>query len=118
MRRSLTLGLDQFGSAALAGTAERLHLSPEELWARAAHYYLEDICGGRLAHRFPRFRREQEADRTFSLALDLDEGDWRRLERESERQGVSVQELLEHAALYLLAELDSGRASSRLLLGD
>jgi hypothetical protein len=34
---------------------------------------------------------------------------------EAERQGVPLEELLQHAAMYYLADLDSGRLAARVL---
>ncbi len=40
---------------------------------------------------------------------------WREFEEEAERQGVSVEQLAEHAAFYFAAELDAGRVTQRIL---
>ncbi|MBX5468882.1 MAG: hypothetical protein IRZ21_03185 [Thermoleophilaceae bacterium] len=47
--------------------------------------------------------------------MELDEFGWSRLRAEAERQGTTVEELLVHAALYFLADLDRGRFASRAL---
>jgi len=39
---------------------------------------------------------------------------WSRLEDEASRQGVSVEELVAHAVLYFLADLDSNRIARRV----
>jgi hypothetical protein len=49
------------------------------------------------------------------LGLDLDAFGWEALEEEARRQGVTVERLVEHAALYYLADLDSGRVAKRVL---
>jgi hypothetical protein len=40
---------------------------------------------------------------------------WQDLEEEAARKVVSLERLLEHAAMYLLGDLDSGRASESTL---
>jgi hypothetical protein len=113
MRRSLTLALDDFGQATLQVEAARLSLSTAELVGQATLYYLEDRPSGRPALRVPRFSRDP-AEKTIDLELELDHHTWEELELESMRQGVTVERLVEHAALYLMADLDSGRVATRI----
>ena len=118
MRRSVTLMLDEFGRSALESQAGRYSLAPHEFVQHAARHYVADVDAGRTAHRIPRYR-EREAGRTaVSLALELDDGFWEDLEMEAARQGVSVERLLGHATLYLIADLDSGRVAERMLEED
>jgi hypothetical protein len=118
MRRSMTLALGDFGRQAIEEQASRYGLAPEEFVSRAAQYYLADRGLKRPARRTPRFRREAGAPEELELELDLDAGAWTALRQESKRQGVSLERVLEHAALYLLADLDSGRVAARILEGD
>lgn len=113
MRRSLTLALDDFGQATLQVEAGRLALSTAELVGQATEYYLEDRPSRRPALRVPRFSRDP-AEKTIELELDLDHHTWDEVESESKRQGVTVERLVEHAALYLMADLDSGRVATRI----
>jgi hypothetical protein len=48
------------------------------------------------------------------LALHLDEFGWEALDEQSAAFGVSVEELLAFAAMYYLADLDSGRVARRI----
>lgn len=114
MRRSMTLGLGGFGRATLEEQAQRYALTTEELVSRAAEYYLADRGEQRAAWRVPRFRREAGAPGDVELELDLDPEVWEELRQESERQGVPVERVVEHAALYLVADLESGRVAPRL----
>jgi hypothetical protein len=120
MRRSMTLELDEFGRSTLEAEARKHALSPEQLVGHAARYYLADRESGRPAHRVPRFPRQRPPDETrLPVELDLESGTWRELDAESKRQGVPVERLLEHAALYLIADLDSGRVAGKLVqIGD
>ena len=46
--------------------------------------------------------------------VDLDEDTLEALEEEAQRHGMATHRLAEHALLYFLADLDSGRAAARL----
>jgi hypothetical protein len=119
MRRSMTLALGGFGRQAIEEQASRYGLPPEELVSRAAQYYLADRGLKRAARRTPRFRREAGTpDNNLELELDLDREAWTALRQESKRQGVSLEQVLEHAAMYLLADLESGRVAARFLEED
>jgi hypothetical protein len=118
VRRSMTLALGGFGRQAIEEQASRYGLPPEKLVSRAVQYYLADRDVKRAARRTPRFRREAEAPGDLELELDLDAEAWKALREESKRQGVSIERVLEHAAMYLLADLDSGRVAARILEED
>jgi hypothetical protein len=47
----------------------------------------------------------------LEVASDL----WSDLEQEALRQGVTVEQMAEHAAFYFAAELDAGRVTQRIL---
>lgn len=111
----MSLSLDEFGASALEGMAERFSLSPAELARHAARYYISDRDSGRMALHVPRIPRAGAAKRAVGLRLDLDVDTWRELEAEARRQDVSVEVLLQHAILYLLADRDSGRVTRRML---
>jgi hypothetical protein len=118
VRRSMTLALGGFGRQAIEEQASRYGLPPEKLVSRAAQYYLADRGLKRAARRTPRFRREAGAPGELELELDLDAEAWTALRQEATRQGVPLERVLEHAALYLLADLDSGRVAAQILEGD
>jgi hypothetical protein len=113
MRRSLKLALDEFGRATLEGEAARYSVSPGELVGNAVEYFLADRDSGRPALRVPRFARNASAP---ELEVDVDLGDrtWDEAESEATRQGVPLERLLEHAAMYLVADLDSGEVAGRI----
>jgi hypothetical protein len=46
--------------------------------------------------------------------IQLSDFAWSALNDEAERQGVALEELLAHAAMYYLADLDSGRMAARV----
>jgi hypothetical protein len=112
----MTLELDEFGRSTLEAEARKHALSPEQLVGHAARYYLADRESGRPAYRVPRFPRQRPPQETpMAVELDLESGTWHELDEESQRQGVPVERLLEHAALYLIADLDSGRVAGKLV---
>jgi hypothetical protein len=113
--RSMTLALGNFGRATIEELAERYSLPPEEFVARAAEYWLADRDSDRASQRLPRFQREPEERETVQLSVDLAPEAWEALQEEAQRQGVAVERVLEHAALYLVADLDSGRVATRIL---
>jgi predicted DNA-binding ribbon-helix-helix protein len=118
MRRSLELALTDFSRSSLEQVARRQGVSVSTLVARAALYYLVESESDRVAARVPRLSREPSAeirDGLLRVTIELRAAAWRDLERASESEGLSVERLLEHAALLLLADLESGRVAARLL---
>ena len=115
MSHRLSLSLDAFGASALREHAERHSLSPAEFGSRAARYYLADRDSGRMALRVPRLPKAAAGKAALDLTVDLDRESWQELEAEAERQDVSVEAMLEHAIMYFLADIDSGRVEQRLL---
>ncbi len=113
MRRSLKLALDDFGRATLEGEAARYSVEPGELVGHAVDYYLGDRDSGRPALKVPRFDRTSTVA-PLELVVELDDRTWEEAEAEAARQRVSVERLLEHAALYLVADLDSGNVAVRI----
>jgi hypothetical protein len=81
----------------------------------AIRCYLDDRDADRPAWRYPPFLRGSEVQEDVELRLSIDGELWRRFEVEAGRQDVSAQQLAEHAAFYLAAELDAGRVTQRIL---
>ncbi len=48
------------------------------------------------------------------VTVELGDFTWGRLQREAERQGVPIEELVSHTILYFLADYDSGRIARRI----
>jgi hypothetical protein len=115
MSHRLSLSLDEFGASALREHAERYSLSPAELGSRAASYYLADRESGRVALRVPRLPKGAAGKAALRLTVDIDRESWRELQAEAKRQDVSVETMLEHAIMYFLADLDSGRVERGML---
>jgi hypothetical protein len=47
------------------------------------------------------------------VTVTLTDFGWNALANEAERQGTSIEQLLAHAAMYYLADIDSGRLATR-----
>lgn len=117
MKRSVTLKLGAIAIDALGGGAESGTGPSADDLLRAVRLYLNDKDRARAGWTYPRFLRDRNAKR-IELELSLEDSLWISLEGEAERQGVTISELLEHAALYYAAELDAGRVAERLLEED
>ena len=113
MRRSLKLALDEFASATLEGEAARYSVSPGELVGNAVKYYLSDLDSGRPALKVPRFARAASSPE-LDVEVNIDDSAWDQAEAAAARQRVSIERLLEHAAMYLIADLDSGEVAARI----
>lgn len=81
----------------------------------ALRYYLSDKGAERAAWPFPDFLRGSETQEQVRIEIDVDAGLWRELGEEATGQGVTVEQLAEHAAFYFAAEVDAGRVTRRIL---
>ncbi len=114
VKGSLALGLSQPAFEALGSGVAASDRAAARMEA-AIRCYLSDKGSGRLAWPYPGFLRESETQEDVELELRLDPGLWDSFESEATSQGVSVQQLAEHAAFYLAAEIDAGRITQRIL---
>jgi hypothetical protein len=62
------------------------------------------------------FGGRQPLEVDHSITLRLSGFAWRAIEQESARQGVPVEEMLAFAAMYYLADVDSGRIAREVSL--
>jgi hypothetical protein len=81
----------------------------------ALRVYLSDKDAGQAAWPYPEFLRGSETQEDVELELEVDPDTWLQFEAEAKKQGVSTQQLLEHAAFYFAAELNAGRITQRIL---
>lgn len=115
MKRSITIRLGELAWRALAGEEEGgARFVPGRL-VRAIHTYLRDKGSDRPGWRYPRFARDAAPTQAIEVRMELREELWQCLQAESQRQGITVEQLVNHAALYVVAEIDSGRATMRIL---
>jgi hypothetical protein len=104
------LQLDEFGETALE-TQMRDGRSRDAVVRAATRYYLADRDSGRTAWRVPRFVRRDDSDGS-GMEVQLDDDTTEALVEEARRQGIAAGQLVEHALLYFVADLDS-RAGSQ-----
>jgi hypothetical protein len=110
VKRTLGLSFGRFGWSSLAAEARRERSSLEELLGRAALYFRSELGAGRSALRVPPFGLA--TGRSSRLELALPAAVWHELGAEAARQRVALGRLLEHAALYYLAAVDSARGAA------
>ena len=112
----VTVKLSQLAFEALSGGAHSgsPHRVAQQMEG-AIRCYLDDRESERPAWRYPPFLRGSEVQEDVELRLSIKGELWHAFEAEASRQDVSVQQLAEHAAFYLAAELDAGRITQRIL---
>jgi hypothetical protein len=111
----VTVRLSQLAFEALA--AEEPSGSPRApvRTGSAVRIYLNDKGTDRPAWPYPGFLKGSDTQEDVGLELQVDPDIWLQFEAEAGRQGVSTQQLLEHAAFYFAAELNAGRVTQRIL---
>jgi hypothetical protein len=117
MKRSVpvVVTLGRFALRALAGEHAK---GPEDMAARmvrAISYYLNDADSDHPGWPYPDFLRGRVGGPMQELEITVKEDLWAQFEVEAEKQGVTLQQLAEHAALYYAAELNAGRVTERIL---
>ena len=110
--KALKFHLDDFGREALEQFARRRRDSHSAAVRTASLYYLADREEGRPA--WPVVRCATDPAGSSGVTVRLDDETWRALQDEAERQDVSAADLIRHAVLYFLADVDSGRVAARL----
>src|SRR5262249_38961610 len=109
---TVTVAVGELCREALGGGGRGDPAGPSPGLSQAIRYYLADRGEGRSAWPYPKFLRGVEAAdpaEGFEVSIEIDEAAWRDFSVEAERQGVSTRRLLQHAALYMAADRDSGR---------
>lgn len=110
-KREIRLG--EFTRAGLEEQASRLDVEFSLLVRQAVIYYLADRDNDRPGWRLPRF--VSGATNRAETSVELDERTWEALAEAARLQGVDEDRLLDHAVLYFLADLESGRAAARIV---
>lgn len=109
----VTLALSQFAFEALPSSG--IDAGAPARTEAALRRYLEDKDINRPAWPYPAFLRGSETQRDVSIELEVATDLWRVFGEEAAKQGVSVEQLAEHAAFYLAAEIEAGRGTPRIL---
>jgi hypothetical protein len=110
----MTLNFAPFGFAGLDRRACEEGVTPAEVVSRAASYLVADLGCGRPELEVLAVERSDSL-RSVELELELTATTYSALELEAARQRVTFEELLEHATVYYIADVESGRATERLL---
>jgi hypothetical protein len=108
-QRAVTVAFGDFGIGALGGGFSR---DPSKLSCSlrlALRYYLASKESGRLEWPYPTVRRDGSPNPAVELQFEVDDAIWKEFSGEANRQGVSAQQLLQHAVLYFAADRDCGR---------
>jgi hypothetical protein len=112
----VTVKLGAFASKTLAAEAMNGGEPSSASVERAIRCYLNDRGGSAgPGWPFPAFLRGREPVEAVELRLEIEEDLWASLEDEASSQGVSVQQMLDHAVLYFAAEVNAGRVTERIL---
>ena len=115
VRLEISIRLDEFGWSALEDHARGEGIELERLVALACSYYESELAAGRTATRVPRFGKPAAERESRTLVLELNARTLKGLEQEAERQGLPLERLVEHAAIFYLADLDAGRVAERII---
>ena len=116
MKRSVSITLGGFASKVLAGGMVKNAAKPSSADVEGAiRCYLKDKDSAGAAWPYPAFLRGRKPIDGVLLQLDIDDALWRSLEEEAKRQDVDAEQLLDHAVLYFVAEINAGRVTRRIL---
>jgi hypothetical protein len=105
------------GSLAAHSLAAAADPDPERLallLPRAVRFYLEERDESQAGWRYPSFLDGRSSTDGDSCEVGLPDDLWQQLQGEAERQGVSPEDLLQHAAFYYGAARDEGRLTERI----
>lgn len=111
----ISITFDEFGWSVLEGEARAEGLELDRLVSLACAYYKSELATERTATRVPRFDQSAAERETRLLELELDAQSLRLLEQEAEDQELELERLIEHAAIFYLADLDAGRVAERVI---
>jgi len=110
--RIVTLHLEGFVRSSLDRLTGQDRDSPQLGVRTAVLYYLGNRGERRPGWRVPPLRSASTHARGEGVAVD--DETWTALDAEAHRQGVAPGRLAEHAVLFYLADLESGRIAERL----
>src|SRR4051794_159976 len=103
---SYVLSFDGFGQESLASEASLGGAQIGDVLQLAVRHYLSELGSDRFSLRVPAFARRGRRKPGMEIGLDLSESDLSALESEADRQGLAVEDLIGHAAIFYLADRD------------
>jgi hypothetical protein len=115
MTRLVTVHLSEFVCSVVAGEGNVNRENLAEKVVDAIRCYLGDRGTYGPGWAYPRFLADDKYPGEVALQLEIDGELWDLLEEEAERQGVTPQQMVSHASLYIAGEVDAGRATRRIL---
>ena len=113
--RNVSVELGEFAYQALGGEEEKGAALVSSRLPRVIEAYLADRDRGRPSWAYPAHLQEQEGRRSIPVELEIGVRSFDELTEEARQRGVSFEQLVGHAALYYLAEVDAGRMTQRIL---
>jgi hypothetical protein len=114
-KRDVTVSLSRLAFDALMGDEADTGAEVAVRTESALRCYLGDRDTERPAWPYPDFLRGTETQGDLQVEFEVEEDLWRDFEAEASAQGISVEQLTEHAAFYFAAELNAGRVTERIL---
>lgn len=111
--RTLRLPLGQTGRTALTGGDWDL----AAVVGASIYYYLSDRRAGRPGWAVPPLPPPAAQPVPAEVTISLPESTWAELSEEAQAQGVEIERLVHHAALYFAADVDAGRVARRVIDG-
>jgi hypothetical protein len=111
--RQVTVVVSELAFEAIVG--ENADASVSVKIDSALRCYLGDRGTDRPAWPYPGFLRGSETQGDQQVTFEVDESLWHDFSAEADKQDVTVEQLVEHAAFYFAAELDAGRVTQRIL---
>ncbi len=114
-RGTVEVRLGGLAAEALSASGRPAPERLERTLAQAIRYYLIEGEKQPPGWAFPTFLSAGTPESSLQFEIPVERAGWERLGKEAERQGVSPQALLQHAALYFAAARDAGRLTDQLL---
>jgi hypothetical protein len=112
-KRQVEVVVSELAFEALAGQGADVSM-PVKIDS-ALRCYLGDRGTDRPAWPYPGFLRGSETQGDKQVTFEVDESLWRDFSEEADKQGVTVEQLVEHVSFYFAAEVDAGRVTQRIL---
>lgn len=102
------------GALARTGIESRLETDVAAGAEQALRYYVRRLDSDDAPVAYPRFRRTSDcgSDGVAEVELSLDAGVHAALVREARRQAIPVEQLLAHAVLVYLADMEAASAAA------
>ena len=114
MRRTVTVTVGDLGLESLGATSPPDPVELTRSLAQVIRYYLADQRSERAGWPYPRFRDDDSSDSAVEVEVEIEDGTWQAFSEEADRQGVSTDQLAQHAVFYFAADRDSGRLAQRI----